>query len=113
CGAVCFSSACTNGYCFDGSGADEYATCKLNHSATEPYESAALWADGSGKYQTLAVPNTTITARYIIEFRCYTAKDPTVDISSLNNAPMYRITAYVIGEGGRARAMLRSTVKET
>ncbi len=113
CGSVCFSSACTNGYCFHGTGAGvDYNTCKLNPPVDEPYTQSSLWADGSGKYRTLSVPNTSITAKYIIEYWCYTAREEAFLIAEGNSARLYRITTYVVGEGGRARVMLRSSVKQ-
>lgn len=115
CGTACFSSACTNGYCFNGTytPGSLWSACTLGVPATEPNADAALWADGSGKHRTLAIPNTTITAKYIIEFACYTAKDPAQDINLVGNqARVYKITAYVVGEGGGARVMLRSAVAD-
>lgn len=115
CGTACFTSACTNGYCFNGTYAPGalWDTCALSVPATEPNADAALWADGSGKHRTLAIPNTSITAKYIIEFGCYTAKDPAQDINLVGNqARVYKITAYVVGEGGGARVMLRSAVAD-
>jgi len=104
CGTVCFSSACTNGYCFNGTYTPGalWNTCALGVPATEPNADAGLWADGSGKHRTMA-----------IEFSCYTAKDPAQDINLVGNqARVYKITAYVVGEGGRARVMLRSAVAD-
>jgi len=111
CGAVCFSTACTNGYCFNGTNPNNTTTCKLNAPTTQPYQDATLWST-STKHRTLSVPNTSITAKYIIEYRCYTSRDPALPYSAANSARMFRITTYVVGEGGRARIMLRSTIKE-
>jgi type IV pilus assembly protein PilX len=117
CDDVCFSDACTNGYCFSGyfgtNPATEHADCRVfDDDGPEPYESAALWADGSGKHRTLDIPNVDITAKYIIEFWCYTALDQAAEKDQFNYTPMYRITAFTVGEGGKARAMLRSTIRE-
>jgi len=115
CGALCFTDDCTGGYCFHGTYApgDLWSACVVGLPAVEPNANAALWADGSGKFLTVVVPNSGVTAKYIIEFMCYTAKDPTKDITEVGNqGRMYRITTYVVGEGGRARVMLRSVVVE-
>lgn len=115
CGALCFSSTCTNGYCFNGVYpilTPSWSTCALSVPATEPYADPAVWATGSGKHRILVIPNTTISAKFIVEFWCYGAPDETQALSLTNNARMYRITAYTIGESGRGRVMLRSTVME-
>ena len=110
CGTTCFDPTCSNGYCFDGSGELDFNTCILNTPTTEPYESAALWADGSGLYRTVTVMGVTV--KYITEFRCYTALDPELPIDVANNTKVFRITAFATGSGGKSRAMLRSTMKE-
>src|SRR5690606_18613346 len=98
---------------FNGSNPTNWETCSLSIPATEPYAVAANWADGSGKYQTMTAPGSGIVTRYMVEFWCYTTRDSTLPMDSSNNARMYRITVYAVGEGGRARVMLRSTIKET
>ncbi len=109
CGSICFESTCTGGYCFNGTEPNSSENCRLNAPATEPYEDAALWQNGSGRHQTLTVSGMTV--RYIIEFRCYTALDPTVAMSDTNFSQVYRITAFATGPAGRGRVMLRSTMK--
>ena len=115
CDTVCFSSACENGYCFNGvyNPASAWDTCTLTPSGVEPYANEALWADGSGMHRMLDIQNTDISAKYFIEFWCYTAKNPTLPITDVGNqARLYRITTFVVGEDGRARVMLRSMVME-
>ena len=80
-------------------------------SWVDPYTDPDIWND-SGFHRTVTVPNTSITAKYIIEFRCYTALDPTLQMDVTNFTRVYRITAYTVGEAGRARTMLRSMMKE-
>ncbi len=111
CGSVCFTSACTNGYCFSGSGATAFATCALTPYTTEPSADSALWTTGSGKYKTLAIPGTALTTKYIIEYRCFTARTQGTPIAT-SSTQMYRITTLATGEDGRSRVMLRSTVKK-
>lgn len=111
CGSICFDSTCTGGYCFRGGDADAWNQCELDDSDPDPYTEEAIWNDSS-YHRTLTIPNTTITAKYIIEFRCYTALDPTLEMDVTNFTRVFRISAYTVGEGGRARTMLRSTIKE-
>jgi len=111
CGSICFDMTCTGGYCFRGDDADSWNQCEINDSNPDPYTEPGIWSD-SAYHRTLTIPNTAITAKYIIEFRCYTALDPTLEMDVTNFTRVYRITAYTVGEGGRARAMLRSTLKE-
>lgn len=111
CGTICFESTCSKGYCFDGSNPNNTANCRLNTPVSEPYESTTIW-NNANFHKTMSIPNTTITSKYIIEYRCYTARDSTLPFSAANSARMYRITVYAIAEGGRARVMLRSLVKE-
>jgi len=113
CGTVCFEPTCSNGYCFDGNDPNDWALCQLDVDPTQVYEDSTLWANGSGRHLTLAVPGTAMTAKYIIEYLCYTADDPTAAMDIANNARMFRITAYVIGENGRSRVMIRSVIKES
>ena len=111
CGSICFDTTCSNGYCFRGNDADSWNQCVVDDSNPDPYTESAIWSN-SNFHRTLAIPNTGITAKYIIEFRCYTALDPTLQMDVTNVTRVYRISAYTVGEGGRARTMLRSTMKE-
>ena len=111
CTAICFSPACSNGYCFGGANPEHWDNCTVG-SGDEPYEDGALWADGSGKYKLLDIPNSDVVAKYIVEFGCYTRLSSASEKSEFNFTPMYRITAYTVSEGGKARAMLRSTIRE-
>ncbi|MBN4075377.1 hypothetical protein JYU22_02220 [Gammaproteobacteria bacterium AH-315-E17] len=111
CGSICFDTTCSGGYCFRGDDADAWNQCEINDSNSDPYTEESIWTTSS-KHMTLVIPNTSITAKYIIEFRCYTALDPTLEMDVTNFTRVYRINAYTVGEGGRARTMLRSTLKE-
>lgn len=114
CDDVCFSASCTNGYCFSGSFPEHWDNCRViaDDTTPEPYEDPTLWADGSGRHRTLDIPNVAITTKYIVEFWCYTAFDPEAEKAADNYTPMYRITAYAVGEDGKARTMLRSVIRE-
>lgn len=113
CGSTCFSSACTNGYCFNGTYNTSTLACTLTVPATEPAANAAIWTTGSGKHRTLVIPNTGLTTKYIIEHWCFTSRDSSLpkDTNNALNAHVYRITALATGEDGRARVMLRSTIR--
>jgi type IV pilus assembly protein PilX len=111
CGNVCFvPNTCTKGYCFYGTDAGTYDTCTT--TVAEPFTDSTIWSTAT-KHKTLSIPNSDITAKYIIEFWCYIAKNKTAEMTSAaTSARVYRITAYAVGEGGKARAMLRSTIRE-
>jgi len=111
CGSMCFDSTCSGGYCFRGDDADSWNQCEIDDSDPDPYTEESIWTT-SGNHMTLAIPNSNITAKYIIEFRCYTALDPTLEMDVTNFTRVFRINAYTVGTGGRARTMLRSTLKE-
>lgn len=113
CGAVCFSDACENGYCFHGiyDPLDDWSDCRLGAPNPEPHADPDLWVDGSNMHQTLEIPNSGISVKYFVEFWCYTAKNPAIPITDVGNqSPLYRVTAFAVGEGGRSRVMLRSLV---
>jgi type IV pilus assembly protein PilX len=111
CGSICFDSTCSGGYCFRGDDADAWNQCEIDDEDPDPYTEENLWTN-SANHMTLAIPNTNITAKYIIEFRCYTALNPTLEMDVTNFTRLYRINAYTVGEGNRARTMLRSLMKE-
>lgn len=114
CGSVCFESTCSGGYCFQGESPTNPATCELDAPADDIHTEAALWEAGSGRHQTLTVPDIGVTARYIVEYRCYTALDPAQEFDDETNyARMFRITAYVVGPAGRGRSMLRAVIKDS
>ena len=123
CGSICFTPTCTGGYCFLGApGAlpadPPNGLCSLAAPAVEPATDSTLWATGSGRYKTLAIPGTALTTKYIIEYMCWTAKDPSSPKLAgggpawANAVHMYRITTLATGEDGRARVMLRSAIKQ-
>lgn len=122
-GTDCFVADCTGGLCFSGDyEADN--TCTLAVPATpgaEVYQSASVWADDSGKHREATTGLDNVTARYLIEFRCYGVKDADIDPELLNDAtlfydatiwePLYRITAFAVGRSQSARVMLQSTFR--
>lgn len=114
CGNLCFDQNCSGGHCFFGAALGDplsWQSCQVGLPALEPSRDGALWADGSGRYDSLAMPGTDAVVKYIIEFRCYAAVDDAIAMDDANNTRLYRITTLVAGASGRSRAMLRATVK--
>ncbi len=111
CVVVCFKSNCAKGFCFSGSSATLWETCNLNKTSAEPYFSLSQWAEGSDGYQILQVPETNIVTKYIVEYWCFTAKNPAEPLAETNKANRYRIIAFVTIADSHAQIMLRSTVK--
>ena len=115
CGTVCFDENCTGGYCFFGAAtgdASSWKSCATGLPVVEPSQEAAVWSDDSGRHNKLAVPHTTVPAKYVIEFRCYAAIDDSLAMDDANNTKAYRITALVSSESGRSTVMLRVTMKD-
>lgn len=120
CGSICFEPTCSNGYCFQGSNPLDQNSCELatSHAANQPdpageiYATEAIWTNAA-RHRTLAVPNIGVTTRYIVEFRCYTALDPSQPMDDTNFTRVYRITVLAAGPAGRGRVMLRSTIRST
>lgn len=119
CNTTCFTSTCTNGYCFSGTGSPSIAniptwttatSCVLTNPATPFHQDSAIWATGSGRHRTLTVPSSGLTTKYIIEYRCHTTRIDGTGISG-NAVQMYRITTLATSEDGRSRVMLRSSMK--
>lgn len=114
CGSSCFDPSCSSGYCFQGQSPFEPVNCVLDAPSEEAYMNPATWAAGSSLHQTLLIPSIDISSRYIIEYRCFTALDPSLAFHpETNYTRMFRITAYAIGPAGRGRAMLRAVINTT
>ncbi|MEY4642229.1 MAG: hypothetical protein RLZZ227_2223 [Pseudomonadota bacterium] len=114
CGATCFSAAGVNGYYFNGDVSTAtfpavWNTCRLSPPVTEPHADSATWSTAN-RHRALAIPNSDIVAKYIVEYWCYSSSTGAT-LTALNAKRTYRITAYVVGEGG-ARVMLRSVVRQ-
>lgn len=114
CGSTCFDPSCGSGYCFQGQAPQEPANCMLDAPSEAVYRDPTIWEVGSGLHQTLVIPGIDISSRYIIEYRCFTALDPSLAFHhETNYTRMFRITAYAIGPAGRGRAMLRAVINTT
>lgn len=114
CGLICFNDTCTNGYCFFGIAGDSlsWKTCAPGLPLTNPAREAAVWSDASGRYGEVAVPDLDVSAKYIIEFRCYAAIDDSVAMDDTNHTKIFRITTLVRSKSGRAGVMLRVALKD-
>jgi len=120
-GADCFEDGCTEGLCFSGSfaaGNDCLLTFPPSPSE-EVFQKSDVWEDGSGQYKEITDGLDNVTTRYIIEFRCYAARDAATSSATLDAnkysrtlwEPMYRITAFSVGRSQSARVLLQSTFR--
>ena len=112
---VDFNGSCNNGYCFGGSDAIDVSTC--NSGDDTPWQTTTTWSDSNlHRVATVVIDGISAQAKYIIEFRCYIAKeddgpipDPTI---SGDWALYFRITALASGGTEDARVMLQSSYKQ-
>ncbi|WP_299733713.1 PilX N-terminal domain-containing pilus assembly protein [uncultured Endozoicomonas sp.] len=111
-----FNQACENGFCFSGVEINDVGGCVPGNS--EPWEGDAIWSNSSNHRETIVtVSGISASAKYIIEFRCYIAKEsegPLPDPSDLGDWAMYyRITALATGGSSASRVMLQSSYKKS
>jgi type IV pilus assembly protein PilX len=131
-GSDCYKPDCAGGRCFQGiwRDGDEVKQCKgvddsnspaVEPPTTSPWETGEsgsdltflnVWDDTS-LHLTTSIDGYANDVRYIVEFRCFTAADPTVELSDSNYAQIFRITARGMSNSGRVEAMLQSTYKRT
>ncbi len=116
-GSMCYSAACTNGLCFQGS-FDGSSTTVANCTpgTVNEWENSAVWTTASKtKLATEQVAGTVQNARYIVEFRCFMPRDPNNYEPDLNVfsewSPAFRITAVASGASTDSTVMLQSTYK--
>lgn len=120
CGTICFDATCSGGYCFNDFGditnvPTSIPNCAVGSPAEEVYESPDVWNDDSsdGSHHLAIDTPSGLTAMYIVEFRCYAPENPAETFDAAATfSKVYRITAFVIGESGKSRVMLRSTMKD-
>ncbi|MRI33716.1 hypothetical protein EOPP23_12035 [Endozoicomonas sp. OPT23] len=107
-----FSSDCTNGLCFSGSGAADPGVCIPGSS--KPWESEAVW--NNARSASITLTGHPSVAKYIVELRCYLPREidgPDPDPLNLADwATYYRITVLAAGVGNRSRVMLQTTYKK-
>jgi Tfp pilus assembly protein PilX len=131
-GGNCFNAACVNGLCdtvtypFPAGGGANIINCQPDGSRV--WEDPAKWLNANA-LNVLVARNAglpmTVTAQYLIEFRCYVQNvaDPSEDLGTGKRdatewAEYYRITVQVNGitlDDGTERGspvMLQSTVKK-
>lgn len=119
----CFTATCANGLCFNGDfpdGGPPAGVCRVG-TTPPPWNSWANWADDTRVVNVAALNGvagaTEQTARYIIEFRCFMAKDETDSEPETNIlaewAFAFRVTALGQGATDDSRVMLQSTYKKT
>ncbi len=111
-----FNVNCDNGYCFAGSDINDIGSCAPGIS--EPWLTGTVWSDnGRHRVTTVSISGISAQAKYIIEFRCYIAKEapgPLPDPANRGDwALFYRITALATGGSGDSRVMLQSSYKKS
>ncbi|WP_257295270.1 PilX N-terminal domain-containing pilus assembly protein [Endozoicomonas sp. YOMI1] len=111
-----FGVNCDNGYCFAGSDIDDIGSC--DPGVSEPWLTGTLWSDnGRHRLTTVSISGISAQAKYIIEFRCYIAKEASGPLPDPANrvdwAQFYRITALATGGSGDSRVMLQSSYKKS
>jgi type IV pilus assembly protein PilX len=106
-GTTCFTENCNAGLCFRGEYLSEGSLCELDSSGTPVWQSEAIWDSNAATYsRNIAAVEPP---KYLVEFLCLTAVDPTSQTSDL--AYIYRITSLAYGTHPETRVMLQSTYK--
>lgn len=110
-----FTSDCADGFCFNGSDAVDITVCEAGND--RPWLDSDTWSNSaSHQVVNLVVEGISARAKYIIEFRCYLAKESNgilPDPASAEDwAMLFRITALATGGSSDARVMLQSTFKK-
>lgn len=116
-GTKCWKSDCTNGLCFNGTyPVGSGKLCELTPPAKDVWKEKSYW-DSKAKTYSLSVSGVE-KPRYLIEFICYTPKDPSSDQKIISQPPdykdwvkFYRITALGFGTNPDTRVMLQSTYR--
>ncbi|KEI72843.1 pilus assembly PilX family protein [Endozoicomonas elysicola] len=111
-----FNVDCDNGYCFSGSDIDDIGSC--DPGVSEPWQTGTVWSDSNQhRVTTISISGISAQAKYIIEFRCYIAKEapgPLPDPANRGDwAQFYRITALATGGSNDSRVMLQSSYKKS
>ena len=111
-----FSVGCDDGYCFSGNDINDIGSCEPGTS--EPWLTGTVWSDSNQhRVTTVFISGISAQAKYIIEFRCYIAKEapgPLPDPANRGDwAQFYRITALATGGSSDSRVMLQSSYKKS
>ena len=115
-GTTCFTENCTGGLCFRGSyPSGSNSLCEVesyDNNGLPVWQSLAIWNANAATYST-QIPAVE-SPKYLIEFLCYTPRDPT----SYTEPPdytswvrIYRVTALAYGTHPETRVMLQSTYR--
>jgi type IV pilus assembly protein PilX len=113
-----YASSCAGGLCFFGTNAGTPGVCNVipasNVIPSDPWTAASglnVWS-GTTKNMTATTISSDIavTAKYIIEFRCYV---PDLENGTTNGNALYRITARGYSVAGNAEVMLQSTFRKS
>lgn len=107
-----FTASCAGGFCFSGSNSQDVGSC--DPGAAQLWQSGELWSsDGQHRTTSVSISGISARAKYIIEFRCYIAKEPSGPLPDPANrwdwAEFFRITALASGGSGDSRVMLQSS----
>jgi type IV pilus assembly protein PilX len=116
-GATCFNTSCTNGLC-DTKSYRNNQDCELE--ADTPWNSNLNVWETSGRHRTVTITfgSESVTAKYIVEFRCYIPYDLENNPTPANPPPnaewseYYRITTLAEGDTDGSKVMLQSTYKK-
>lgn len=122
-GSKCFNANCDNGYCFAGTyGGASQAGCSVVPTSgpgsgvipVDPWGSSTLnvWTTSSrNRGITVATSSAgAVSAKYIIEFRCYIDGDSGTVATNAGDA-LFRITARGKSAAGNSEVMLQSTFR--
>jgi type IV pilus assembly protein PilX len=119
-GTFCFSNPGQSGLHFHGEfQASSTPASDCTPGIVKEWEIAGVWDWGSSSAYRVAdsqLEGTVGDARYIIEFRCFMAKDasnPTPELDDFAQwTPAYRITALASGKSTNSQVMLQSVYKK-
>lgn len=111
-----FNPNCDDGYCFLGDDINDVIRCKPGNDKP-PWLESRVWSDDAlHQVTTTPVSGVSAPAKYIIEFRCYIAKEPQGPLPDPANrgdwALFYRITVLASGGSDDSRTMLQSSYKK-
>ncbi|MBA57217.1 MAG: hypothetical protein CMK89_22445 [Pseudomonadales bacterium] len=112
-GTTCWTQNCTGGLCFRGSyPSASNSICEVDSSGTPVWQDEAIWNAGAATY-SVSIPAVE-PPKYLIEFLCYTPRDPTSFTEPPNYTSwvrIYRVTALAYGTHPETRVMLQSTYR--
>lgn len=110
-----YTELCSQGLCFSGVKADDIVGCMAD--GVSPWQDSLLWSDSSRVRKVdLKLDGVFYNGWYIIEFRCYVAKDHggiNADVAKVNDwSQIFRITVKANGGFKSTRVILQSLYKK-